>query len=195
MSAIPAEFAFSARFRRYTPELTALLARIAHALGVIRAARVLPAVSDQLRASARVGTIHYSNLIEGNELPVIEAERAARGELSSDTRAKVELVNYVAALDLLDERLDAGTLALDADLLKELHRRTTRDLGRDEDPHFRPHHEGAWRDGMAIVVDRVTGRVMHEGPPADEVGPRMHSMFEWLARKRDEGDPAFVLAG
>ena len=46
-----------------------------------------------------------------------------------------------------------------------------------------------------MVVDRLTGRVMHEGPPADEVEPRMRSMFEWLARRREEGEPPFVLAG
>ncbi|HMJ04587.1 MAG TPA: Fic family protein [Conexibacter sp.] len=175
--------------------MTVLLARVAQALGTIRGARVLPAVADQLRASARVGTVHYSNLIEGNELPVIEAERAARGQLPPDTRAKIELVNYVAALDLLDERLDTSNLRLDADLLKDLHRLTTRDLGRAGDPHFKPHHEGAWRDGVAVVVNHLTGQVMHEGPPADEVELRMLSMCEWLARKREAGDPPFVLAG
>src|SRR5262249_24907922 len=104
MATIPADLEFSARYQRFPPELTELLGRIAEALGTIRGARVLPAVSDQLRASARVGTVHYLTLIEGNELPVIEAERAARGQLPPDTRAKIELVNYVAALDLLDER-------------------------------------------------------------------------------------------
>jgi hypothetical protein len=54
------------------------------ALGTIRGARVLPAVADQLRASARIGTVHYSNLIEGNQLSVLEAERAARGQLRTD---------------------------------------------------------------------------------------------------------------
>ncbi|HZV75380.1 MAG TPA: Fic family protein [Conexibacter sp.] len=195
MSDIPPALAFPASFRRYTPELATSLARIAGALGVIRGARVLPAVADELRASARVGTVHYSNLIEGNELPRVEAERAARGELEPETRAKVELIDYVEALDLIDERLDAGALELTPGLLKDLHRVATRGLGRDDDPHFKPHHEGEWRDGIALVVDRLAGRVMHAAPPADEVEPRMRSMFEWLARKRDEGESPFVLAG
>ena len=55
--------------------MSTALFRIGEALGTIRAARILPAVEDQLRSSARVGTVHYSNLIEGNELPAIEAER------------------------------------------------------------------------------------------------------------------------
>jgi len=186
---------FSANYRRYTPEMSAALVRIATALGTIRGARVLPAVADQLRVSARVGTVHYSNLIEGNELPVIEAERATRGQLDPDSRAKIELVNYVDALDLIDTRLDSGTLELTPAFLKELHGTAMRGLGREDNPHFKPHHEGEWRDGIAVVVDHASGQIMHEGPPQDEVAPRIEGMFEWLHRKLDARDPAFVLAG
>ncbi|MCP9488878.1 MAG: hypothetical protein MSC31_03280 [Solirubrobacteraceae bacterium MAG38_C4-C5] len=176
---------FSAAYRRYTPELSASLMRISTALGTIRGARVLPAVADQLRASARAGTVHYSNLIEGNQLPVIEAERAARGELATDSRAKIELVNYVKALDLIDHRLEGGAPELTPGFLLTLHGTATRGLGRDDDPHFKPHHEGAWRDGHAVVFDRLTGKVMYEGPPPDEVEPRMVGMFVgWIASWR-----------
>jgi Fic family protein len=169
--------------------------RISTALGTIQGAWVLPAVADQLRASARVGTVHFSNLIEGNQLPVIEAERATRGELVPDSRAKIELVSYVAALDLIDRRLDAGQLELSPEFLLELHGTATRGLGRDDDPHFKTHHEGAWRDGKAVVFDHLAGKVMHEGPPKEEVEPRMIGLFEWLNRKLDAGDPPFVVAG
>jgi Fic family protein len=195
MNAIAPQFRFSASYS-HSPEISSSLVRIAAALGAIRAARVLPAVADQLRASARVGTIHYSNLIEGNELPVIAAERAARGQLAPDSRAKIELVNYVAALDLIDSRLDAGDLQLDESLLKELHGTVTRGLGREEDPHFKPQHEGEWRDGRAVVFNHLTQRVMHEGPPHGEVPARMTSMFDWLSRKLADGkESPFVLAG
>ena len=143
---------FRANYRRYTPEASELLMRISEALGAIRGARVLPAVADQLRVSAKAGTVHYSTLIEGNELSIVEAERATRGQLAATTRPKIELVNYVSALDLIDERLEAGTLRLTPDFLKELHGVATRRLGRKEDPHFKPHHEGQWRDGIALVV-------------------------------------------
>jgi Fic family protein len=187
---------FSAQYSRFSQDASALLMRIAAALATIKAATILPAVADQLRANARVGTIHFSTLIEGNELPVLEAERAARGELDPDSRAKIELVNYVSALDLIDRRLDAGELVPDAALLKDLHRTAMAGLGREEDPHFKPHHEGEWRDGAALVVDRVTQRVMHEGPPAEKVRAAMDAMFEWLAEKLDGGrEPIYVLAG
>ncbi len=197
MDEIPASLRFSVNYRRYTEQAASLLMRISAALGTVRGARVLPAVADELRASARVGTVHYSNLIEGNELPLIEAERAARGVLAPDTKAKIELVNYVNALDLIDERVDAGTLMLTPEFLKELHRVTTKGLGREDDPHFKPHHEGQWRDGIALVVDRVTGKVLHEGPPTAEVDPRMRSMFDWMQRKLASGggEQPFIVAG
>jgi Fic family protein len=192
----PASIFFSATYSRYTPEMSDALVRMGTALGAIRGARVMPAVADQLRASARVGTVHYSNLIEGNELPVIEAERAANGQLDADSRAKIELVNYVNALDLIDARLDSGTLDLTPEFLKELHGTTMRGLGREDDPHFKPHHEGEWRDGIAVVVDRMTDRAMHVGPSAREVAPRMAGMFEWLEQKLKSGiQSPFVLAG
>src|SRR3954453_12970081 len=115
---IPSHLRFTANYG-HSAETSVALVRIATALGVIKGARVLPAVADQLRASARVGTVHFSNLIEGNQLPVIEAERAARGELAADSRAKIELVNYVAALDLIDRRLDAAALELTPGFLLE----------------------------------------------------------------------------
>lgn len=187
---------FSANYRRYTPEATELLMRISDALGSIRGARVLPAVADQLRASARAGTVHYSNLIEGNELPFVEAERAARGELPADTKGKIELVNYVAALDLIDDRLASGGIEMTPEFLKELHAVTTKGIGRPQSQNFKPHHEGEWRDGRALVVDHITQQVLHEGPPHDQVPGLMDAMFGWLRTKLDAGtEPAFVLAG
>ena len=187
---------FSPRYNRFPQDITGLLIRIASALGTIRGASVLPAVADQLRSSAKAGTVHYSTMIEGNELPFVEAERAARGDLEPNTRAKIELVNYVAALDLIDECLASGTLELDAAFLKKLHGAATAGLGREDDPHFKPHHEGEWRDGEAVVVDRMTNQIMYEAPPQAEVRARMLGMFEWLARKlNSESEPPYVLAG
>lgn len=105
------------------------------------------------------------------------------------------MVNYVEALDLINERLDQGTLELTPEFLKQLHGTATRGLGREDDSHFKPHHEGEWRDGIALVVDRATNEVMHEGPPPDEVADRMESLLDWVERKLDTGEPPYVVAG
>ena len=71
-----------------------------------------------------------------------------------------------------------------------------RGLGRDDDGHFKTRHEGEWRDGIAVVIDRISGQVMYEAPPPEEVPARMEGMFEWLERKLSaEAEPPFVLAG
>jgi Fic family protein len=171
--------ALSANFFRYEAPVVARLGRIERALGAIRGATILPAAADQLRSSALAGTVHYSTLIEGNELPLIEAERAAAGELDATTVAKVELVNYVEALRWLDQRHEAGLLEVTEGVLLQLHGILMRGLGR-EDSDFKPRHEGAWRDGRAVVPDGVGG-IAHEGASPEEVAGRMAGFCKWIA--------------
>lgn len=179
------KYALQANFNRYTPEAADALARIAAARARVDASEIRPAVEDELRVSALAETVHYSTLIEGNELPIIEAERAVRGALDPDTKAKIELVNYVEALHYLDELAERGGFEITPETILALHKRTTRGLGSEESAHFKPRHEGAWRDGIARVVDRATGRVMHEGPPPEEVPDRMAGLCAWIAERED----------
>jgi len=185
---------FSANFRRYQPAAVAKLGRIERALGAIRTASIIPPAADQMRASALAGTVHYSTLIEGNELPLIEAERAAARELDATTTAKLELVNYVEALALIDKLHDEGGLELRPNVLLEIHGTLMRGLGR-EDSDFKPHHEGAWRDGRAVILDQLD-RVIFEGAPADEVPARMAGVCDWLRVREDRREefPPPVLA-
>lgn len=190
-------YTLQANFNRYTPEATDALARIAAARGRIDGSEIRPAVEDELRVSALAETVHYSTLIEGNELPMIEAERAARGALDPDTKAKIELVNYVEALHYLDDLARQGEIEITPETILAVHKRTTEGLGAEKSKHFKPHHEGSWRDGIARVVDRATGRVMHEGPPPDEVPDRIAGLCAWIAEREDRlvTFPPPVIAG
>lgn len=156
--------------------------RINAALGRIRGAEIWPAGAEALRFAAQVGTIHYSTLIEGNRLGILEAQRAARGELDRTTRAEIELINYVDALNELDRRLDTDGLELTEELFKAVHYETTKGLG-NEDSHFKPQHEGEWRDGEAGVFDPLGGMLVHTGTPQAEVRPRMLALIDWVNRK------------
>jgi Fic family protein len=182
--------------RRYSPELAYELRRIDTALARIRAADILPASAEALRFAAEVGTIHYSTLIEGNRLGILEAARAARGELDRTTKAEIELVNYVDALSELDRRLEADGLGFDEELFKAIHYEATKGLGTEEGP-FKPHHEGEWRDGEAGVFDPLVGMLVHEGSPQIEVRPRMLALIDWVNRKLDNPVewPPPVIAG
>jgi Fic family protein len=169
--------------------------RIAAARTVIEQARILPAQEDELRRKALVGTIHYSTLIEGNELPLIEAERAVKGELEPTTKAKRELVNYVDALEWIDARFAAGEIEYSGDFIRHLHRILMRDLGVPGSM-FAPEHEGNWRPGEAVVADAL-GHVYHTAPPPADVPRLIDELCDFLERKRVQGTdyPGPILAG
>jgi Fic family protein len=194
---VDGKFALQANFSRYRPEAADALARIAAARARIDAAEIRPAAEDELRVSALAETVHYSTLIEGNELPMVEAERAARGALDPDTKAKIELVNYVDALHYLDDLAERGGIEITPETILTLHKKATTGLGSEESEHFKPSHEGTWRDGIAQVVDRATGRIMHEGPPPEEVPERMTGLCAWIAEREDRlvDFPPPVIAG
>lgn len=183
------------RFKRYEAQLAQPLMRIERALGRITGATLLPAAADQMRASARAGTVHHSTLIEGNELPMIEAERAARGDLDPESEAKIELINYVASLDFIDRKEAARQLEITPQFLLDLHAEVMNGLGRP-DGNFKPHHEGAWRDGFAVIPDAL-GRALHEGAHPADVPGRVGGLCEWIARAEQRlGEyPPPVIAG
>jgi Fic family protein len=128
-------------------------------------------------------------------LPLIEAERAARGDLAPVNESKIELINYVAALDLIDELHETGRLGITPQFLLDLQGAVMRGLGRP-DANFKPHHEGAWRDGRAVIPNKL-GDILHEGPPPEEVPGRILGLCEWIADKetRLEEFPPPVIAG
>ena len=171
-----------AALRRFSPENAHLLGRINGAIARISAADIWPASAEALRFAAEVGTIHYSTLIEGNRLGILEAQRAARGELDRTTQAEIELINYVDALNELDRRIGTEGIEITEDLFKSIHYEATKGLGKD-DSHFKPHHEGAWRDGEAGVFDPILGMLVHSGAPQAEVRPRMLALIKWINEK------------
>jgi Fic family protein len=131
--------------------------------------------------------------MEGNELSRLEALRAVEHELDPDDRAKLELVNYVAALDFIAESSGEGTITYTSEYLKRLHGIVTKGLGR-EDSRFKPHHEGEWRDGTVAVQDGMY--VYHLAPDPEEVDELMAERMAYLEQNRGNPEyPTPVLAG
>ena len=134
-----------------------------------------------------MGSVHYSNVIEGNELPMLEAARAVDHELESDTKAKLELINYVAALDFIDDEQSAGSITYTSAFLKELHGVMSRGLGRPG-TRFEPHHEGDWRDGRVEVGDALAVYHVAPGESREQVESLMAERLEWLETKRSNNE-------
>ena len=57
---------------------------------------------------------------------MLEAERAARGQLDARTKAEIELVNYVDSLTLIDHRMDEDGLTFTEQLIKDVHYEATK---------------------------------------------------------------------
>ena len=183
-------------FQRYQPAVVDALGRIERARGIIDSAPILPAQEDILRRDARAGSVHYSNLIEGNELPMIEALRAVEGELEPTEKSKLELVNYVEALKFIEHRHREGSIIYTPEFIKELHGVLSKGLGRKttDGKGFQPEHEGDWRTGEVVVADAIA--VYHRAPPQPEVDRLMRERLDWLERKRLSDEyPIPILAG
>jgi cell filamentation protein, protein adenylyltransferase len=183
------------RLNRYQPRVVRALARIAAARAIIENAAILPAQEDILRKAANVGSVHYSNIIEGNELPLIEAARAVDHKLEPSTKAKLELVNYVNALEFIERKAAEGAITYTPAFLKELHGVLTRGLGKEE-TRFKPHHEGEWRDGRVVVRDAVMVYHIAPGDNQQEVGELMQERLDWITSRRgsDEYLPSILAA-
>jgi Fic family protein len=180
-------------FDRYPAAIMTAFGRIERARGTIEAAAILPAQEEILRLDARAGSVHYSNVMEGNELPRVQALRAVEHELVPDDKAKLELVNYVAALDFIVEAKRTNSIEYTPEFLKRVHGVLTEGLGR-EDTRFEPHHEGEWRDGEVVVQDGL--RIYHTAPVQAEVEPLMAARMDWLERRRQNDQfPTPILAG
>lgn len=184
------------RLAQFSPEVSGKLSRIHLAWGRIGSATIWPASVEALRFSALVGTIHYSTLLEGNRLGILVAERAARKLLDPKTEAEIELVNYVDALKAVDEQFEDNGLEITESLVLKLHYELTKGLSTSEG-HFMPHHEGAWRDGEAVVFDPLSQNVVHTGSPQREVQARMLGLIEWIreAETKPIDWPVHVVAG
>ena len=188
------------RFAKYSPAATERIARISVARSRIENATILPAQEAEMRKTSQAESVHYSNQLEGNLLPLIEARRAVSGELAADDRAKLELVNYVKALNLIDALYSEDKLEYSPEILLRIHGVLTQGLGVENTgpgPSFEPRHEGAWRDGVAVVADVLSGQIMHEGEPPESVPGYMSWLCDWLERNRGNAEtyPVPVLAG
>ncbi len=146
-----------------------------------------------MRVSTMAETIHYSTLIEGNRLSELDARRAVRKALDAKTLAEIELVNYVDALEHVEQMARSKSITYDEAFLLDLHARITRGLGREGEA-FAPPHEGAWRDGEASVV---TGDMIeHTGVPRAELERRMAGFLAYLRARHEADDfPRALIAG
>ncbi len=126
---------------------------------------------------------HYSTRIEGNPLTLPEVEILAEGgNLSVEESAKLEILNYFAALRWIwkNSRKNANE-----DLLLKLHKILTSDL--------LPKSEiGVYKSKPNAVFSN--GHIIYKPPPPEAASILTKSLLEWINSSQGLGEHAIIVA-
>jgi Fic family protein len=136
-----------------------------------------PTHAEWLRRRAWVRTVHGTTRIEGNTLSDIEVEAlltdAAAGRVS-DREAR-EIIGTRKALELVDELVGRSNVAIDPQVMREIHRRVL----WGQSPLLTP---GEYRRGENRVVD-ADGSTIFTTPPSGDVPSLMDELGKWLTNQ------------
>jgi Fic family protein len=136
-----------------------------------------PTHAGWLRRRAWVRTIHGTTRIEGNTLSDIEVEAlltdAAAGRVS-DREAR-EIIGTREALELVDELVGQSKVAIDQQLIREIHRRVM----WGQSPLLTP---GEYRRGENRVVG-ADGATIFTTPPSGDVPSLTGQLSGWLTNE------------
>lgn len=130
-----------------------------------------------LRRLVKAASVESSTSIEGFSVPQEDAVAIVSGEESVDPEdeSRMAVASYARAMDHVGVMaLDPGFKWLDRVIL---------DLHFDACSFQRDKSPGLWRTGP-ISVTGSDGRLIYEGPDADDVPPLMAEVVEWL----EQGD-------
>lgn len=158
-------------FYTHRPEWLHRIERIGELLGRISAVEELSGRVPELRRSNRIGSVHSSTAIEGNQLSLSQVADVANGTaVFASPRDVKEVENALAAYEALDE-LDPWSVA---DFLRA-HRLLTEGLV-NESGRFR-----------TVDVDIVgpDGTVLHTGSRHEKVPRLMSELLEWGSGSAD----------
>jgi len=147
------------------PEWPGRVEHIVELLGRVTATEELSGRTLELRRTNRLGAVHSSTAIEGNELTLAQVAEVANGEpVLAPLREVREVENALAAYDALDS-LDPWSV----DDVLVAHRLLTAGLITES---------GVFR---SVEVDIVNAHdeVIHTGSRADKVPRLVRELFEW----------------
>jgi Fic family protein len=139
-----------------------------------------------LRRLVKAASIESSTSIEGFSVPPEDAVAIVSGGVSVDLQdeSRMAVASYARAMD------HVGVMALDPGF--RWVDRVILDLHFDACYFQRDKSPGLWRTGPIGVTGR-DGRLIYEGPQADDVSPLMAEVVEWLSHG-DQDDPVVVRA-
>ncbi len=115
-----------------------------------------------------------SSQLEGASIERERAKAMLRSKRAPRDQSERMIANNYAAMRFVAEDL---TRDIDEAYVLELHAIAT--LGTLPDPTW----EGAFRSGGNVVVDQLSGEIVHEAPPRAQLGALMADVYTLIARK------------
>lgn len=145
---------------------------------VIMNAPMLPAKEASLKYAAVLANAHASTSIEGNTLTIDDVNKLAEGgEVLKTRKEKQEVLNYLSALDNLENLSSDGIF--NTEHLLRCHKQITKDVLDNKD------WEGVLRRHKVIVGNQKTGEIAFIPPRWEEAPQMIEKFFIWLNAKKD----------
>jgi len=173
---------------KYTDLIVKNLTRIAESRAVVINSPLIPKWVVSLRREALIKSAHSSTAIEGNALSLEEVSLLAQGrEIMATRKDRQEVLNYLEALNKIPEFAKKNPFGI-LDLLA-IHKIITKDTLQN------PSDEGVIRSRRVVVGNRITGEVIFEPPPANQVTILIDDFLGWFNSEQVEKIDAVLQAG
>lgn len=162
-----------------TPAVANGLMRIEAVKQAIQTLPITPRVLANLRETARLFSIHYSTMIEGNRLTQEQVAQVLGGDrhFPGRERDRDEVKGYYAALDEA-ERLAKRRGKVSEATVQRLHALV---MGGGKTRV----KSAPWRDGQNVIRDARSKRIVYMPPEAKDVPWLMEQLITWI-NKKDE---------
>lgn len=167
----------SGRFKpvfRINSEIAKLLMEIEASKERASSLPVNPSVMASLLQTAKLSSVHYSTMIEGNRLTLDQVEQVVvlDGHFAGRQRDELEVKGYYAGLSRL-EIFARDYKAVSEDMIRIFHGLVCGG-GREK---VRPTN---YRDGQNVIKDSSTGSIVYLPPEAKDVPGLMADLVAWI---------------
>lgn len=176
--------AFSPQYT-ITNRLLTNTARI-HELAVQFNSRRFPhVVLLEFEKTARAVSAHASTSIEGNPLPLTEVKKILKSQPQHIRDSEKEVLNYNAALEMLDGYAKENSSNLTLDLILHIQKNVTKGL-------LPVSQSGHLRKAPVVVNDPLSGNIVYVPPDANDAHVLLEELFVYITSKKDEVDPILL---
>lgn len=168
-----------------TSKLLNLVAEISSVRELINSAYILPQWDFKLKRQAMLQMAHHSTAIEGNPLSSQQVANLVKGEdVAAREKDKQEVLNYLSALNLVDQLGIKGVEFVDRETIMSLHTTLMKGLLPAE-------ALGRIRKDQVAVLDHL-GRIVFQAPPAADVPGLMEELLEWINGPSKDFHPVII---